>query len=95
LHLSVLRLLKNIIDAGHKAGKWVSMCGEMAGDPSYAEILLGLGLEHFSVASSSVLRLKKEIRKIDLATAKKITDEILSESNRELLIKRVKQRKSH
>ncbi|MDD5687853.1 MAG: phosphoenolpyruvate--protein phosphotransferase [Elusimicrobia bacterium] len=95
LHLSVLRLLKNIIDAGHKAGKWVSMCGEMAGDPSYAEILLGLGLEHFSVASSSVLRLKKEIRKIDLATAKKITDEILAESNRELLIKRVKQRKSH
>ena len=39
LHLSVLRLLKNIVDAGHKEGKWVSMCGEMAGDPLYTEIL--------------------------------------------------------
>lgn len=94
LHLSVLRLLKHILNAGIQAGKWVSMCGEMAGDPSYTEILLGLGLEHFSVSSSSVLRIKKEIRKTNLAAAKKITDEILAESSRELLVKRIKQRKS-
>ncbi|MBN1383887.1 MAG: phosphoenolpyruvate--protein phosphotransferase [Elusimicrobia bacterium] len=94
LHLSVLRLLKNIINAGHRAGKWVSMCGEMAGDPSYTEILLGLGLEHFSVVSASVLRIKKEIRKTNFKAAKKITDEILSESSRDLLVKKIKQRKS-
>jgi len=95
LHLSVLRLLKNIIDAGHKAGKWVSMCGEMAGDPSYTEILLGLGLEHFSVAATSVLRLKKEIINTNLAEAKKITEEIINEASRDLLMKRVKQKRAH
>lgn len=96
LHLSVLRLLKNIIDAGHKAGKWVSMCGEMAGDPSYAEILLGLGLEHFSVVATSVLRVKKEIIKTNLSDAKKVTEEILNEASRDLLIKKVRmKRKSY
>lgn len=95
LHLSVIRLLKNIVDAGRKEGKWVSMCGEMAGDPSYTEILLGLGLEHLSMGSASILRVKKNITKTSLAAAKKITDEILNESNRDLLIQKVNQRKGH
>ncbi len=95
LHLSVLRLLKNIVDAGHKEGKWVSMCGEMAGDPSYTEILLGLGIEHFSMGAPSVLRVKKNITKTNFAAAKKITDEILSEASRELLIQKINQRKGH
>ncbi|MEW6556339.1 MAG: phosphoenolpyruvate--protein phosphotransferase [Elusimicrobiota bacterium] len=95
LHLSVLRLLKNIIDAGKKAGKWVSMCGEMAADSLYTEILLGLGLEHFSVASTSVLKIKKEIRHTNFSEAQKIIDKILTEASRELLIKKVKQKKQH
>jgi len=93
LHLSILRLVKNIINAGHNAGKWVSMCGEMAGDTSYTEVLLGLGLEHFSVAPTSLLRVKNEVRKLDFAVAKNITDEILGNANRELLLKKVKQQK--
>ncbi|MFH0948154.1 MAG: phosphoenolpyruvate--protein phosphotransferase [Elusimicrobiota bacterium] len=95
LHLSVLRLLKNIIDVGHKEGKCVSMCGEMAADPSYTEILLGLGLEHFSVAAASVLRIKSEIIKTDLSETKKIAEGLLNESSRDRLIKKVQQRKGH
>lgn len=95
LHLSVIRLLKNIIDAGRKEGKWVSMCGEMAGDPSYTEILLGLGLEHLSMGSASVLKVKKNITKTNLSEAKKVTEEILNESNRDLLIQKVNQRRGH
>ncbi|OQA91548.1 MAG: Phosphoenolpyruvate-protein phosphotransferase [Elusimicrobia bacterium ADurb.Bin231] len=93
LHLSILRLLKNIIDAGKSAGKWVSMCGEMAGEPSYTEILLGLGLEHFSVAPSSLLRVKNEVRKANYSDAAKTTDEILNEADRDLLVKKVKQKR--
>jgi len=95
LHLSVIRLLKNIVDAGRKEGKWVSMCGEMAGDPSYTEILLGLGLEHLSMGAASVLKVKKNITKTNLSAAKKITDEILNEANRDILIQKVNQRKGH
>src|SRR3989339_90608 len=96
LHLSILRLLKTIIDTGQKAGKWVSMCGEMAGDPLYTEILLGLGLEHFSVVSTSVLRTKKEIRRINLAAAKKMVDDILNDSSiRDIILRKIKQRRKH
>jgi len=93
LHLSILRLLKSIIDAGHSAGKWVSMCGEMAGDIAYTEVLIGLGLEHFSVAPSSLLRVKNEVIKTNFADAKKNVDEILGESNRELLFRKIRQKR--
>lgn len=93
MHLSILRLIKNIITAGRNNGKWVSMCGEMAGDPAYTEVLVGLGLEHFSVAPTSLLRVKNEVRKTSFADAKKTTDEILNETNRELLFKKIKQQK--
>jgi phosphotransferase system enzyme I (PtsI) len=71
------------------------MCGEMAGDPSYTEILLGLGLEHLSMVATSVLRVKKNITKTNFAAAKKITEEILNEASRELLIQKINQRKGH
>jgi len=65
LHPSVLRLIKNTIDAGKAAGIPVSMCGEMAGDAAYTRILLGLGLREFSMDPASLLEVKRQIRLTD------------------------------
>ena len=67
LHPSVLRLIKNTIDAGRAAGIPVSMCGEMAGDTAYTRILLGLGLREFSMDPASLLEVKRQIRLTDTA----------------------------
>ena len=65
LHPSVLRLIKNTIDAGKAAGIPVSMCGEMAGDTTYTRILLGMGLREFSMDPASLLEVKRQIRLTD------------------------------
>jgi len=67
LHPSVLRLIKNTIDAGRAAGIPVSMCGEMAGDAAYTRILLGMGLREFSMDPASLLEVKRQIRLTDTA----------------------------
>ena len=58
LHPAVLQLIKMTIDAGKKARKPVSMCGEMASDPRYTRLLLGMGLNYFSVQTNAVLEVK-------------------------------------
>src|SRR5699024_11071216 len=55
-HPALLRLIKTVIDASHKEGKWTGMCGEMAGDEKAVPLLLGLGLDEFSMSASSVLK---------------------------------------
>ncbi|GAF64142.1 phosphoenolpyruvate--protein phosphotransferase [Alkalihalobacillus trypoxylicola] len=60
-HPAILRLVKNVIDAAHKEGKWVGMCGEMAGDEVAIPILLGLGLDEFSMSATSVLPARSQI----------------------------------
>ncbi|MDR2772653.1 MAG: phosphoenolpyruvate--protein phosphotransferase [Elusimicrobiota bacterium] len=77
LHPAVLRLLKMIIDNGHKAGIKVAMCGEMAGSPFYTPILLGLGLDEFSVSIVQIPRIKKIIRSVNMEEMKKLSDEVL------------------
>lgn len=62
LHPAVLQLIHGVIEAGKKAGILVSMCGEMAGDPRYTRLLLGLGLTHFSMHPTSLLEVKSAIR---------------------------------
>ena len=62
LNPSILRLVKNVIDASHANGKWTGMCGEMAGDALSAPILLGLGLDEFSMSATSILSQRKLIR---------------------------------
>jgi phosphotransferase system enzyme I (PtsI) len=63
-HPGVLRLVGMVIDAAHKHGKWAGMCGEMAGDPAAIPVLLGLGLDEFSMSAGSILRAKRLIRSL-------------------------------
>lgn len=77
LHPAVLRLIKGVIDAAHGAGKWVGMCGEMAGQEEAVPILLGLGLDEFSVNGSIIPVVKRIIRSLSLTEAQEITREAL------------------
>lgn len=77
-HPAVLRLIKNVIDNGHKEGIWVGMCGEMAGDPALAVILLGLGLDEFSSSPILLPEIKKIIRAFKLSDAKEIAEKALT-----------------
>jgi phosphotransferase system enzyme I (PtsI) len=67
LHPSVLRLIRTVIRAGHEADIPVSMCGEMAGDPAFTRLLLGLGLRHFSMEPSQLLEIRQQVRQSTLA----------------------------
>ncbi|MGB2907549.1 MAG: phosphoenolpyruvate--protein phosphotransferase [Candidatus Aminicenantaceae bacterium] len=78
LHPSVLRLLKFIIDSARKAGKEVTVCGEMAADPLSAIVLLGLGLKNFSMNPISIPRIKRVLRSIEYGTARKIVHRALT-----------------
>jgi phosphotransferase system enzyme I (PtsI) len=71
-HPAVLRLIKNIIDAAHSANIKVGMCGEMAGEPNFALILLGLGLDEFSMPPQVIPELKYIIRSVTLKQAQEI-----------------------
>jgi phosphotransferase system enzyme I (PtsI) len=73
-HPAILRLIKNVIDSAHEANINVGMCGEMAGEPSFALILLGLGLDEFSMPPQVIPELKYLIRSITLAQAKEIAE---------------------
>ena len=77
-HPAVLRLIKNVIDTGHRADIWVGMCGEMAGEPAFALILLGLGLDEFSTSPVNIPKIKQIIRSVDYKTAQKIAEEVLT-----------------
>ncbi|MDD5737822.1 MAG: phosphoenolpyruvate--protein phosphotransferase [Candidatus Omnitrophica bacterium] len=76
-HPAVLRLIKNVIDTGHKHNIWVGMCGEMAGEPAFSLILLGLGLDEFSTSPVNIPRVKQIIRSVDYVTAQKIAEEAM------------------
>ena len=66
---SILTLIKHVIDSAHKEGKWAGMCGEMAGDQTAVPLLVGLGLDEFSMSASSVLKTRSLISKLTLFTA--------------------------
>lgn len=62
---AILRLIKQVIEASHKEGKWTGMCGEMAGDNTAVPLLLGLGLDEFSMSATSILKARKQIKELD------------------------------
>lgn len=76
-HPAALRIIKTVADAANKAGVSVGVCGEMAGEPEYALILLGFGLNNFSMNAFSILRVKRLIRSVSFAEAKRICKTIL------------------
>ena len=79
LHPAILRLIKNVIDAtAARDDRFTGMCGEMAGDPYATLILLGMGLDEFSMSASSIPQIKKIIRSVTEDEAKAIADDALS-----------------
>jgi len=75
---AVLRVIKTTIDEGHKHKVWVGMCGEMAGDPLATVLLVGLGLDEFSVVPSMLPEIKKIIRSVKSKEAKRIAEKALT-----------------
>jgi phosphotransferase system enzyme I (PtsI) len=78
LHPAVLRLIKNTIDAAHRQGIKAAMCGEMAGDPAMTALLLGLGLDEFSMTASAIPQVKKIIRGTDLESCRTLAEQALA-----------------
>lgn len=77
-HPAVLRLLKSVIDGAHAAGIWVGLCGELAGQPDAIPLLLGLGLDEFSMEPASIPRAKQIISQITTEEARQIAETALS-----------------
>lgn len=77
-HPAVLRLIKKIIDDAHKNKIWVGMCGEMSGDPMFTLILLGMGLDEFSMPSKMILQIKQLVRSVTMKQAQAIAEEALT-----------------
>lgn len=79
-NLAILRLIKNVIDASHKEGIFTAMCGEMAGDPLTTVILLGLGLDEFSMSASSIPTIKNIIRNVSKKKAQEFAKVVMEMS---------------
>ena len=75
--LKKVNKLKSIIDTAHSAGIWVGMCGEMASEPAFIPILLGLGLDEISSSAVSIPEIKKIIRSLTYVEAEKIANKVL------------------
>jgi phosphotransferase system enzyme I (PtsI) len=85
-HPAILRLIRAVVEAGHNNGIWVGVCGEMAGEPLFAPLLLGMGIDELSAASSSLPRVKEVIRRLTLSEAQELAAASLhTNSGREVL----------
>jgi phosphotransferase system enzyme I (PtsI) len=77
---SILRLVKRIIDAAHAEGKWAGMCGEAAGDPIMVPLLLGMGLDEYSMSATSILKIRSLMRQLDTNDMKALADKALTDA---------------
>ena len=89
-HPSVLRTLKQIIDAGNAAKVPVGVCGEIAGDPIYGSLLIGMGVDSLSLAPSMLPEVKYFVRQIDHSSAQLLVDEVLQMQDPKQILKRLK-----
>lgn len=86
---SILRVVKNIIDASHAEGKWTGMCGEMAGDLTAIPLLVGLGLDEFSMSASSILPARELMSRLSKAEMEKIAEQALQMGTAEEVVELV------
>ena len=82
-HPAVIKLIKSAIDGAHDAGIFCGMCGEAAGDELYIPLLIGLGLDEFSMNSNSILKARKKISELEKFDCKELADEILKMTSAE------------
>ena len=87
---SILRLVKMVIDAAHKEGKWAGMCGEMAGDSLAIPLLIGLGLDEFSMSATSILAARTQIRKLSKPQMDELAQKALNMATAEEVVELVK-----
>ena len=76
---SILRLITNVIDAAHAEGKWAGMCGAMAGDQTAVPLLLGMGLDEFSMSATSILKTRSLMKRLDTTKMAELADRALKE----------------
>ena len=86
---AILRLIKQVIDASHKEGKWTGMCGEMAGDATAIPLLLGLGLDEFSMSATSILSARRQIKNLSQPEMAKVAEQALNCATQEEVVKLV------
>ncbi|GIP44973.1 phosphoenolpyruvate-protein phosphotransferase [Paenibacillus sp. J45TS6] len=87
---SILRLIKMVIDASHREGKWTGMCGEMAGDTTAIPLLLGLGLDEFSMSATSILPARSQLTKLSQAEMKELAAKALDMQTAEQVVELVR-----
>jgi phosphocarrier protein FPr len=83
LHPAVLRLIRNVVDAAHSQGKWVGVCGELAGDPLAVPILLGLGVDELSVNSPAIPEVKVVVRRVMISEGRALAESALKQDTAE------------
>ncbi|MEH7255617.1 phosphoenolpyruvate--protein phosphotransferase [Neobacillus niacini] len=87
---AILRLVKMVIDAAHREGKWTGMCGEMAGDETAIPLLLGLGLDEFSMSATSILKARSQILRLSKKEMESLSEKALQMRTTEEVIEAVK-----
>lgn len=76
---AILRLIKNVVDSAHAEGKWAGMCGEMAGDQTAVPLLVGLGLDEFSMSATSILRTRSLMKRLDSTKMTELANKAITE----------------
>ena len=87
---SVLRLVANTIKGAHEHGKWVGMCGAMAGEPHAVPILLGLGLDEFSMSATQILKARKVVKSLSYQEMQGLAQECLNKDTADEVLETVK-----
>jgi phosphotransferase system enzyme I (PtsI) len=76
---SILRLIKNVIDSAHAEGKWAGMCGEMAGDQMAVPLLMGIGLDEFSMSATSILKTRSLMKRLSTTDMQELAKRALED----------------